>query len=833
MQDSRSSQRLVAGRYRLAEVLGRGGMGVVWRATDELIGRAVAVKEIRADPALPAEERALFGQRALREARTAGRISHPAVAAVHDVVPANADDEAVYIVSELVEAPSLADVLEHAGALPPARVTTMAVRILDALAAAHSSGVVHRDIKPGNIMVLDGDDVKLVDFGIAQADEDSRLTRNGVMGSTGYLAPELFHGAEPTPATDLWSVGVTLVQAVNGEAPFDRASTAATIRAVLHDDLPAVRCDPPLATVIAGLLARDPDRRMTLEQARTLLAGADAGADAAPGRAAGSGTGGPMAGAADWEQQPTTLHGRTAPGAEPRGPVRLAPPDPDAAFQVSPPQSIRRANLLALVVLLALSGWAGWILLHETLSMPLITVIVAVAAVWAVGASSVHFPWQGRLKITEEALVLQGTTAPTAQGRSDVVLRWGDVSELIVAPATAGSVDRTRITVGFATKAAAAPLSVPPFKGYLRQRVNDGPIWVVGDVVADPEEMAEVVEAAVPDHVTVADETGSAAGRLPAANRHVNPRRGGLVLWILLVLGLIGGTYYYRDQARDLVTLTEDATSVVAYGPDGTLLGSAAEDTVTVWNVATGHAVAILSGHGDEVTSLTFSPDGKLLLSGDDGGAVKLWDVSTQRNTATLAVDDSGFRIVSARFSPDGTAFAVADYAGNVALWRLANLGRPVPVDAEGIDVGVIRFSADSRILLGVDEEKGVRRFWQTTSGASVRPAGTFGPMATVRPDNSVLIRDAGSDRILTTLRGNTNSVTATAFGPGDLFATRTWDDIRVWRTTTGRTVRVLGTNLFRLSGPDCDSLALSPDGQTLACGGDDGLRLWAFGAER
>ena len=271
MRESATSRPLVAGRYRLEDVLGRGGMGVVWRATDELIGRPVAVKEVRPPPGLPAEDRTLFGERALREARAAGRINHPAAVTIYDVVSAAGDDEAVYIVTELVTAPTLAEVLRQEGALPANRITMLAVRLLDALEAAHTAGVVHRDVKPSNIMVLDDADVKLVDFGIAHTSGDTRLTRAGVIGSASYLAPELFQGDSPSPAADLWAAGMTLLHAVDGREPFDGASTAAVIHSVLYGDLPPVHCDPPLADVIGGLLTRDPQQRMTLPQARELL----------------------------------------------------------------------------------------------------------------------------------------------------------------------------------------------------------------------------------------------------------------------------------------------------------------------------------------------------------------------------------------------------------------------------------------------------------------------------------------------------------------------------------------------------------------------------------
>ncbi|HEY8544194.1 MAG TPA: serine/threonine-protein kinase, partial [Acidimicrobiales bacterium] len=261
--------RVVAGRYRLEDVLGRGGMGVVWRAVDTLIERTVALKELRPPQG---EDATAFVERALREARNAGRLNHPGVVAVHDVLAATDDDPVVHIVMELVEAPSLAEVIDRDGPLPPARAAAIGVGILDALTAAHALGVVHRDIKPGNVLVLDGDRVKLTDFGIALAAEDSRLTRTGVMGTHAYLAPECFDDHQVGPATDLWALGATLFHAVAGTAPFERATTTATLRAILFEDPPPPPCGPPLADVIVGLLTRPVEQRLTAGGARELLA---------------------------------------------------------------------------------------------------------------------------------------------------------------------------------------------------------------------------------------------------------------------------------------------------------------------------------------------------------------------------------------------------------------------------------------------------------------------------------------------------------------------------------------------------------------------------------
>ena len=269
-EGNQGGQRLVAGRYAVLAELGRGGIGVVWRAQDQVIGRQVALKELRIPPGLGQRERDLFTQRVLREARTAGALNDPAIVTVYDVVP---EGGAMYIVMELIEASTLAD-LVTAGPLSERRAGALGLQVLSALEAAHAAGIVHRDIKPSNIMVLPGDRVKLTDFGIAQAVDDPSLTATGgIMGSPGYMAPELFHGDPPSPATDLWSLGATLFHVVEGSAPFQRDSTAATMHAIMYEDPHLRRCTGPLAGVIMGLLVHDPAERLTAAQVRSRLTG--------------------------------------------------------------------------------------------------------------------------------------------------------------------------------------------------------------------------------------------------------------------------------------------------------------------------------------------------------------------------------------------------------------------------------------------------------------------------------------------------------------------------------------------------------------------------------
>lgn len=269
--DEKMSSRVVAGRYRLESVLGRGGMGTVWLAADTLIDRQVALKEVRAPSGVVEGDEDSFVERALREARNAGRLNHPGVVSVYDVAGPAGDDGAVYIVMEYVPAPSLAEAIDEQGPLPPHRVAAIGAGILDALGAAHAMGIVHRDIKPANVLVGEGDKVKLTDFGIALAADDARLTRSGVIGTHAYLAPERFEGGEAGPAGDLWALGATLFHAVAGVAPFDRETTTATLRAILFEDPPPPPCGPPLAEVIRGLLTRPVADRLSSEAALPML----------------------------------------------------------------------------------------------------------------------------------------------------------------------------------------------------------------------------------------------------------------------------------------------------------------------------------------------------------------------------------------------------------------------------------------------------------------------------------------------------------------------------------------------------------------------------------
>ncbi len=243
-----NGSRVVAGRYRLHEQLGSGGMGTVWRAEDFLLGRDVAVKEVIFPPGVSAEEHEVLRERTRREARAAAQLDHPGAVTVHDVVE---ESGATYLVMQYVPARTLSEVLREDGPLSPQRTAQVGIALLDALRAAHACDIVHRDVKPSNVLMCESGDgslgrVVLTDFGIASSPGDSRLTSTGLLvGSPGYISPERARGDVPGPGSDLWSLGATLFTAVEGRPPYEAEDAMATLTAVMvGQHAPYLRAGP-------------------------------------------------------------------------------------------------------------------------------------------------------------------------------------------------------------------------------------------------------------------------------------------------------------------------------------------------------------------------------------------------------------------------------------------------------------------------------------------------------------------------------------------------------------------------------------------------------------
>ncbi|XUL94276.1 serine/threonine-protein kinase [Streptomyces galilaeus] len=270
-QDTRrdKNERLLAGRYRLGEVLGRGGMGTVWRAEDETLGRTVAVKELRFPSSIDEDEKRRLITRTLREAKAIARIRNTSAVTVFDVVD---EDDRPWIVMELVEGKSLAEAIREDGLLEPRRAAEVGLAILDVLRSAHREGILHRDVKPSNVLIAEDGRVVLTDFGIAQVEGDPSITSTGMLvGAPSYISPERARGHKPGPAADMWSLGGLLYAAVEGAPPYDKGSAIATLTAVMTEPLEEPKNAGPLKDVIYGLLNKDPAQRLDDAGARAML----------------------------------------------------------------------------------------------------------------------------------------------------------------------------------------------------------------------------------------------------------------------------------------------------------------------------------------------------------------------------------------------------------------------------------------------------------------------------------------------------------------------------------------------------------------------------------
>src|SRR5580704_8300269 len=348
MHVAASTGRTVAGRYLLQNTIGRGAMGTVWRARDTVLARDVAVKEVRlrgpvtAGSVMTEETRVLY-QRTLREARTAARLNHPAVVTIFDVLEA---DGSSWIVMELVQARSLDQVLTEDGPLRPQQAADLGLRVLGALACAHAAGILHRDVKPSNVLLGPDSRVVLTDFGIATLEGDSGLTQAGmVMGTPGFTAPERIRGDPASPASDLWSLGATLYAAMEGQGPFDhRGNSIAILAAIANEEPPRPRSAGPLQHVIEALLDRDPQARPDAAAVSRLLAAAGTSARNSAGQHGAAQRSATETGAAGTSGAASTGTPRRAArraGAAPlTAPLGLAMPGPRAqapASEVSEP----------------------------------------------------------------------------------------------------------------------------------------------------------------------------------------------------------------------------------------------------------------------------------------------------------------------------------------------------------------------------------------------------------------------------------------------------------------------------------------------------------------
>ncbi|MFF7124874.1 serine/threonine-protein kinase [Streptomyces sp. NPDC016566] len=333
-------ERVIAGRYRLLSPLGEGGMGTVWRARDEVLHREVAVKEVRAPAGLAASDVERMYARLEREAWAAARVANRNVVTVYDVAM---EGGRPWIVMELVRGLSLADQLDAEGPLPPQRAAHIGAEVLAALRAAHAAGVLHRDVKPANVLLANDGRVVLTDFGIATVEGSSALTMTGeVIGSPEFLAPERALGRTPGPESDLWSLGVLLYAAVEGNTPFRQDTPLSTLRAVVDEELPPPLRAGPLAPVVEGLLRKDPAERLSGDRAEHDLRIVAAGGTLGPARTE------PVQAS---PYAPTMAAETQRPSSTPPMPLPTRYPEPETT--AVEPRRNRRAGVVLVVGLLA------------------------------------------------------------------------------------------------------------------------------------------------------------------------------------------------------------------------------------------------------------------------------------------------------------------------------------------------------------------------------------------------------------------------------------------------------------------------------------------------
>jgi hypothetical protein len=650
--------QLIACRYQLIAVIGNGGMGAVWRSRDTMLERDVAIKQIIFPPGILPEEQRELCARLIREGRAAARLSHPAVVVVHDVVE---HAGLPWIVMELFGGGSLEDLLVSAGPLPYRRVAEIGLQVVDALAAAHTAGVVHRDVKPSNVLV-NGSRVKLTDFGAATLRDHPALTMTGqVIGTPAFMAPEHARG-KPVPESDLWSLGATLYTAAEGRLPFPGDDNVAILSAVLTGPPDPPRLAGPLEPILMGLLRAEPAERFTAERTAFML-----GEVAAAGWAA---TPAPSQGYAPvWPRTPPPRLGASPPqtGPVPGTPQRpeTLPGTPVTADMLSsgrvgqsgtrtepePRSGPQRTGHVAKPIRKTSPGWR----VIAACLAGIVAVVIVIVAVTRPGVQSYaptrSIAYPSGVGIANGVVSLSANAKTLAVGaRGNAVYLWDAANGRYL-----GSI---RVPGG----AGPGTMAFSPDGTLLAAIMSNGSgyVWDVGTG-------SEISSLNGDRGATITGVAFSPEGTVVA----YSDSAGFVHLWDVKSrrqIGSFGGS------------IGTSATSL-AFSPDGKELAiSYYDSSVQLWHVSDGRLLFTLNDQaasqsslcGDGITDIAFSPNGKTLAAGDCNGSTYLWNPVTGQQSATLTDPGSTRTVTGIAFSGSGT-LATADYDQSATyLWNIS-----------------------------------------------------------------------------------------------------------------------------------------------------------------
>jgi serine/threonine protein kinase/sugar lactone lactonase YvrE len=678
----------VAQRYRLTRVIGTGGMGRVWLGHDELIDREVAIKELLLPPGLDEAQRMAMSQRAMREARAAGRLNHPGIVTVFDVVEHNG---APLIVMEYVRGGSLSDAIRTRGSLPVEQVAAIGMAILDALRVAHQAGIVHRDLKPANVL-LAPDRVVITDFGIARLMGDVQLTVSGaIVGSPAFMAPEQANSQASTPASDLWSLGATLYAAVEGHPPFEGHDFMGTLAALLtKDPRPSMRAGR-LTGLLNALLRKDPSQRPTADQVAAFLAGHNGGmgAQQAPVPAAGPQWGAPHAAAlpaAEPQAGRSGMRRRTILLAA--GGALAAIGIPSAVWYLNSGDEDPKDAAADSGNPRAGSGQGG----GGGESGPASGVDGAEPQV----ADQSEWPVQ----ITDHIQLTghKNNVTSIAISPDDKLIASGD-GELTEGPTTrlwdteSGKLVATLVGPPGTGGASADAVAFSPDGELLAAGGNylgdSTRLWRVADrkLVGTLAESGSIMKSLAfsPDGTTLAGVTHTGSVTLwDVASRRVKiglPDGDGFRNVVfspdgkLLANGGKGNEVRLSEAAsgKTVRSITDATGSDVAFSPDGKTLAVADADgsgTLQLWDVASGKSTATYDRVEDIVTTSTlFSPDGKTLASWGLGNVIHLWDPEARKIRAIIL--GASANVNSVVFDSSGTRIAAGGDDKTIRIWNL------------------------------------------------------------------------------------------------------------------------------------------------------------------